>query len=150
MDIISKPSIMDEWVNDLTHFMDSFLIRKSKYFETYICKNKTSRNHWVIRYPGATRGHILVDDDNIILDIVLYDTCDMCYSKDIYEYVKIVIGDKLIFDDEKLQDFRENKLVKMTDEEKESGFDNFLAGVKELNLNVNKELEILDKIRGIK
>ena len=27
-----------------------------------------------LRFPGATRGHIEVDKDNIIVDIVLYDT----------------------------------------------------------------------------
>lgn len=47
-------------------------------------------------------------------------------------------------------DFKENKLKKMSDKDKEIGFSNFLDSVKKLNLNREKELETLYKIRGVK
>ncbi|NOW85904.1 hypothetical protein B0H39_003785 [Clostridium beijerinckii] len=49
-----------------------------------------------------------------------------------------------------IRDFKENKLKKMSDEDKQIGFSNFLDNIKKLNLNKEKELETLYKIRGVK
>lgn len=47
-----------------------------------------------------------------------------------------------------IKEFREKKLKKMSDKDKESGFSDFLNNVNKLNLNRDKELETLYKIRG--
>ena len=53
----------------------------------------------IIRYPGATRGYIELDNNNIITDIVLYS--DACfdtlkqYDVKVIEAVKKFIGYKL-------------------------------------------------------
>lgn len=86
----------DDYENDLTKEMDKHLLKKHKDFKSYICKGNMA-----LRYPGATRGHIEIDDNMVIVDIVLYDTaCDnivKCYKSTIREVIKKFIGAKIIF-----------------------------------------------------
>lgn len=51
-------------------------------------------NVYAIRFPGATRGHILVDDNNIIQEIVFYEDT-MIYGNNINEECKKFIGVKI-------------------------------------------------------
>lgn len=50
------------------------------------------------RVPGATRGHVKVDDNLIIQDIVFYDTsfsnCG-CYNESVKEVIPKFLGTKL-------------------------------------------------------
>lgn len=85
---------MDEVRNNFTRFLDKYRINsimdmESPYKEmmsTYLWgpdieddftyTNGVLSKHIVFRLPGATRGHIVVDKDYIINDIVFYgDTC---------------------------------------------------------------------------
>lgn len=55
---------------------------------------------WSIRYPGATRGHIEVDVNDVITDIVLYkgenyDTSEI-YESNVEECFVKYIGMRLV------------------------------------------------------
>jgi len=51
------------------------VLDKKYTFGTYICKPDTLEDSedkiWSIRYPGATRGHIVTNKDNEIIDIMI-------------------------------------------------------------------------------
>lgn len=49
-----------------------------------------------------------------------------------------------------IREFRENTLKNMSSEDKDKGFSEFLYNVKKINLNREKEMDTLYKIRGIK
>lgn len=80
---------MDEYYNNFTEYLDTFIVRSDKInpdwydfcIRTYLCLNDIPDNptedfHIAFRVPGATRGHVSVDKDLIIKDIVFYhDTC---------------------------------------------------------------------------
>ena len=104
----------NEYYGEVTEFIDKYLISE-------VDKNMMEQGYclgtylWgleqyddfkgtVIRFPGATRGHIKLDDDNVITDIKFYeDTCfgegilDSLYDKKIENDIKIFLGKKLIF-----------------------------------------------------
>ena len=82
-------AILGEYYNDFTEALDEYIQRTDKidqdYYEfcirTYLCledrpKNPVDDYHVAFRVPGATRGHIECDKNDIIKDIVFYkDTC---------------------------------------------------------------------------
>lgn len=90
-----------DYTNDLTREMDSYLCNHVDSFRTYIYDTPFN-NTWAIRYPGATRGHIKLDENNIIKEIVLYknynshtiykDNIEECFSK--YIGMKFIIKNK--------------------------------------------------------
>lgn len=106
-----------EYFGELTEYIDKFLIRSYKknmkrYIgsATYIMPPEKLKV-WgedtlcIIRVPGATRGKIVVDEENVIKEIVIYEDsalgCVRCYKKAILkESFKEYIGCKLIFIDE--------------------------------------------------
>ena len=53
------------------------------------------------RYPGSSRGHVVIDENDCILDIVFYETSfgnkGGCYKLQVKEAVKKFIGRRLIF-----------------------------------------------------
>lgn len=77
-------------INKLTLEMDTFRKPEYRHFETYIYDEPIGRI-WLIRYPGATRGKIVVDENMIIQKISLYDD-----SRDIYEDLVDKIFEKYI------------------------------------------------------
>ena len=89
-------------VNDLTRELDKYLIGEwLPFWHTYIYEpDRETSKHFGIRFPGATRGHIEVDENMIIKDIRLYnDTCfetHHLYKKDVLEILSKYIGMKLI------------------------------------------------------
>lgn len=104
----------DEYCGEITEFIDKYIIGLSKslndknkrIFRTYLCSISKNDGYKVVgfRFPGATRGHIKIDKDNIIEDIIFYsDTCfghgrlSPLYCEDIVEDIKQFIGQKLIF-----------------------------------------------------
>lgn len=101
MDLITIKKRKD-YTNDLTREMDTYLKIKSAYsFNTYICSKY--KDMYPIRYPGATRGHIRVDENEIITEIVLYknedyDTSEI-YESDIEECFKKYIGMRIVIDE---------------------------------------------------
>lgn len=97
--ITKKESKLKDYTNDLTREMDSFLKSNNKHFENYIYDK--FQNKWIIRYPGATRGYIEVDENDIIVDIVLYHDSmetDKIYLPEIRECFSKYIGMKLVIE----------------------------------------------------
>lgn len=95
---MSKRNSKYELVNDLTKFMDSMaeINIHPDFCTTYLYINKADI---FIRFPGATRGMIYTNDNNIITDIMLYEeTCfdkglmGMRYKKELAEEIKKFIG----------------------------------------------------------
>ena len=70
INLISKVDEYIEYTNDLTREMDNYLKHKSKYAQTYIMEVEQIRDRYysALRYPGATRGHIEVDDNKNITE----------------------------------------------------------------------------------
>ena len=84
--------------NDLTRFMDSHTKQITPGFYNYIYDRPFDRK-WAIRFPGATRGHIEVNADSIIMHIKIYNdesnTNDI-YPPDLEEKLKQFIGQKFV------------------------------------------------------
>lgn len=91
----------------LTMEFDSYLIGLSDLYRTYMCnkdahisKDKEVFYAYAIRVPGATRGHILTDKDNIITEVALYEDTADCYSSELMlnltEISKKYIGAKIV------------------------------------------------------
>ena len=102
INLISKVDEYIEYTNDLTREMDNYLKHKSKYAQTYIMEVEQIRDRYysALRYPGATRGHIEVDDNNVIIDIKLYTDLptDKIYEYNVRDIFKNYIGKKLVFE----------------------------------------------------
>lgn len=82
------------YINDLTIDMDKCLLKKHSGFCTYIYNSKCN-NKYPIRYPGATRGHIKVDDNDIITEIKLYADTNI-YNSNVFMCFDKYIGKKFI------------------------------------------------------
>ena len=104
--ITEKEEFGDNYVNDLTREMDKYLLYPDNHCgsPTYIYANDINKNRMAIRYPGATRGGISLDENRVITDIQLYD--DTCfdagkhgvgvYKPEMKEAVQKFIGMKII------------------------------------------------------
>lgn len=99
-ELITKKEEYYELTNDLTREMDTYLKYKCK-FKTYIYISFIGDKQYIlIRYPGATRGNIIVDDNMIIKEINLYnDEChtDKIYNSEIRDCFSKYIGMKFIY-----------------------------------------------------
>lgn len=99
-----------EWVNDLTKEMDNYLLGEwTRRYCTYMYRpDKETEKYFGIRFPGATRGHIEVDENMIIKDIKLYtDTCfdiHILYDKKVLDILPKYIGMKLVIKSTKSQE----------------------------------------------
>lgn len=118
---IRRKDATDQYVNDLTKFMDENVSFNTHpdFCVTYMIKH--SEGTMCIRFPGSTRGHVSYDDNNIITDIVLYeDTCfdrvkcnDIRYQKKVKYNIMKFIGYKIIIDNSKTSDTPHPKGCKM-------------------------------------
>lgn len=98
-ELIAKKDEYIEYTNDLTRDMDSYLKRPNEHMQTYIYDHSLTGKTWAIRYPGATRGHIEVDENNIITDIVLYKDSyrtDKIYKEEVWSCFEKYIGMKFV------------------------------------------------------
>ena len=97
-ELITRKDEYIEYTNDLTRDMDNYLRYFSEYAQTYIYNGILGSKVWAIRYPGATRGHLEINEDDIIIDIVLYKDCNShrIYKENVEECFKKYIGMKLI------------------------------------------------------
>lgn len=97
---------------EITEFIDKYILEKWKddYInwgsKTYLwgLEENESFKGTAFRWPGATRGYIALDKDDIITDIVFYpDTSfgtarlSQLYDRKVEEDVKVFIGKKLVF-----------------------------------------------------
>jgi hypothetical protein len=91
-----------DYTNDLTIEMDSHAEHISSFFHTYIYDRQVNKGSWAIRFPGATRGSIFVNDEHIITKINLYeDTCFTkleCYKRSVLGAIDKYVGMKLVFE----------------------------------------------------
>lgn len=103
MDLITKlkypndKNFNEDYVNDLTKELDKHLIGKyPDYICTYIYGIIPDEHGWIaIRFPGATRGAIQLDENNVIQRISLYKDI-RCYDNGAEKAVSKFIGHKLI------------------------------------------------------
>lgn len=92
----------DDIVNDFTRELDKHMKREVEgAFSNYIYTERIKRgeNKFLVsfRYPGATRGHLELDKNDVIKDIVIYkDTRDI-YQDSVDEAIKKFIGYRLEF-----------------------------------------------------
>lgn len=94
--ITKKEKGYSNLVNDLTKELDDYLDFNLKYKLNNYIYDHPFDNSWPIRYPGATRGGIRVDENNIITDIVLYEDSDDIYKKNVRDILSKYIGMKLV------------------------------------------------------
>lgn len=82
--------------NDLTKEMDKYLVyQNSKHpMNTYIYDK--FKDKWTLRFPGATRGYIKVDENEVITEIVLYDDTVGIYKPEVRECFNKYIGIKIV------------------------------------------------------
>lgn len=92
-----------EYTGDLTQFIDTFLKNTEVDYGlyTYIMKFP-DKVHYVIRYHGATRGCVIVNNktDNIIQDIIIYNDCYI-YNPDLANILKKYMRGKIILNEPK-------------------------------------------------
>ncbi len=108
------------YYNSQTKFMDNYLTDELKKINEKWKFDVNCTSLWygdvfhskgarriAMRVPGATRGHIEIDKNNIIIDVVFYEDVAFvedgrtnigCYNKDIIEASKNIIGQLLDFD----------------------------------------------------
>lgn len=100
--ITKKTKPLRELTNDLTREMDTYLKHKETgphAFNTYL--DGKYKDMWPIRFPGATRGYVRVDINEVITEIVLtrddYNT-DKIYKDNVRECFSKYIGMKLVIE----------------------------------------------------
>ncbi len=80
------------------HVNDAFAPFMGEYFEgTYLVE---SGEAYAIRFPGATRGHIEIDETSVITKVVFYPRTSVykdigCYKESILEVEGKFVGAKL-------------------------------------------------------
>lgn len=89
-----------DYVCELTEEMDKHLkFNNPGNFCTYIYNDKIDK-YWLIRFPGATRGRITVDENEVIINIEIYNDENNIYRPKTENILKEkYIGMKIIFED---------------------------------------------------
>lgn len=104
----------NEYYGEITKFIDRYLISEAdkRMMEQGYClgtylwglEQYDDFKGTAFRFPGATRGHIELDDNNVITAIKFYgDTCfgearlNPLYDRKIENDIKVFLGKKLIF-----------------------------------------------------
>lgn len=82
--------------NEITLELDK-MVKDSKSisgFYNYI-HDEAIDGKWIIRYPGASRGHIETNNENVITKIVIYDGVTNIYNKGADKVISKFIGTSL-------------------------------------------------------
>ena len=113
--IVYKKYEDKHYIGEITEFIDKYIVEKYKddytnwSSRTYLwgLEENESFKGTAFRWPGATRGYIVLDKDNIITDIVFYPDTSFgterliqLYDRKVEEDVKVFIGKKLVFKEE--------------------------------------------------
>ena len=77
-ELLTTKNHYGDMINDLTKELDKHLESKIGSFKSYI-HEEIIDGFYLIRYPGATRGRIDIDENNIITEITLYESTFDCY-----------------------------------------------------------------------
>lgn len=83
--------------NEITLELDK-MVKDSKSisgFYNYI-HDEAIDGKWIIRYPGATRGYIETNNENVITNIVIHDGVTNIYNKDVDKAIGKFIGTSLV------------------------------------------------------
>lgn len=103
--------------NEITQEVEKYLLKdfehlptKSIVYKTYIIGRKKNKNVFYIRFFGATRGRIIVNDEFQIKKIEInktngYENDDAkfaCYSKEVLNIIDKYVGKTLIFKNERI------------------------------------------------
>lgn len=78
----------DHFTNELTDFLDEHMINEvhKDYLGVGNYCMELDEKHIAIRYPGATRGGIEVDENNVVVNVRLYNmTGGVAYGGKIYK-----------------------------------------------------------------
>ena len=95
---------LKNWYLPITEELDKYRTLKDSWSKTYLYgdENGVEISEYgliAIRVPGATRGHIKVDDNLIIQDLVIYEDSYTatwaCYMPEVLEVRAKFIGTKL-------------------------------------------------------
>lgn len=82
---MSNKYFKDYYTNELTEFLDAHMEFKPNHPLTNYCM-RYDDTHIAIRYPGATRGDIEIDENNVVIDVKLYNMTGGCsYGGKIYK-----------------------------------------------------------------
>lgn len=101
-----KQIFENNYVNALTKEIDKHMLvigrNCNSNIETYIYKNRDLMHHLTLRFLGDNIGHIKVNDDFIITNIVFYDDFCFkksekiyCYDDSVDEIIQLFIGKKI-------------------------------------------------------
>lgn len=97
--LISIKNCLGYLINDLTREMDSYLKYQSNDDVTKNYIYDKYKDAWAVRCTGATRGHIKVDENDIIQGIELYKDSDEIYKPGIRECFDKYIGMKIVLEE---------------------------------------------------
>lgn len=97
-----------EWVCDFTRECDKYLVWKHEFNKTYIfdadvdlkeVDDEDKKIYLVFRTPGATRGHLVLNQEHVIEAIKFYaDTsfgANAAYNRDVVKATEKFIGQKI-------------------------------------------------------
>ncbi len=90
--MITSEISWDGYRNEITYYLDKYLIGVFDDFDNYIYPTEID-NKWLIRVPGATRGHIQVVQGKIA-DITLYRD-SFCYKEEVLDNINQFIGKEI-------------------------------------------------------
>ena len=107
MELVSvRQPFSSSYTNNMTQEFDQHLTDEWKeidIFNTYITKPREThgRLHCAIRFPGATRGTIWLDNDMSIAEINVYQDTGIgkhgCYKRSILDVKDKYVGAQLVF-----------------------------------------------------
>lgn len=82
-------------INELTEELDKHLVRPSSIgLKNYLYPY--SKGIALIRYPGATRGKIELDEDGVITSIKIYEGATFIYKEEVHVAMEKFIGREII------------------------------------------------------
>jgi hypothetical protein len=99
--LLEKFSTWSEYENEITKTLDRYLHSEHKksvrggYGSNYMIFGDV-KNEASFRFPGATRGHIVWDEDCMINEIKIYDDMQPIYKKSVMKELDKFIGAKII------------------------------------------------------
>lgn len=104
---------MKEYQNNITDFLDECMYEEYKVAKdflgeimTYILVDYDYEQNGIVSirsYSGGTKGHIRVNDDDIIVEIKIYSKKDIgtvCFKEETNDKVQKFVGTKLTFNRE--------------------------------------------------
>ena len=93
--MIKSTKIRRDYKSEITDYLDKHLIKCygcSDFYSNYIYSEPVN-GYWAIRVPGATRGHIKVED-GVVKEIKLYEDT-FCYGESVFDELNKFVGRKI-------------------------------------------------------